>query len=168
MATLIVEDGSVVSNANTYANLDTVDSYHDDLGNAAWALGTVDNRTDAILRGMRYLKVLHWKGTTLSGVEGQPLSWPREDVYDADSIEIDSDIVPTRVVSALCEAALNELNGTDMLKGLDRGGAIKKKRVDVISLEYQPSADRGMTFTAIERLLRGLVYSDYIGEVERA
>lgn len=155
MATLIVEDGSVVTDANTYADIATVDTYHDNLGQTDWT-GTADEKTAAILRAMRYLENLDWTGSKTA--QSNPLSWPRSETYDRDGRLYASNIVPQSVVNALCEAALVELSNPGALRpSSTTGGQIKRQKVDVIETEYFESFQSRQSFDAIDDELTGLV-----------
>ena len=157
MATLIVEDGSVVAGANTYADISTVDAYHAALGQSTWT-GTDDDKIAAILRAMRYLENLSWAGEKTA--QSNPLSWPRDHTYDRDGRVYDDDIVPTPVVNALCEAALAELVDQGVLRpSSTTSGQIKRQKVDVIETEYFESYQSSQSFDAIDDELTGLVSS---------
>lgn len=152
---LVVEDGSVVTGANTYASIATVDAYHAALGQSTWTGDDADKET-AILRAMRYLENLSWNGVKTS--QSNPLSWPRYDAYDRDGVEYASNIVPTAVVNALCEAALIELTDQGALRPTQTTtGQVKRQKVDVIETEYFESNYSRQTFDAINDELIGLV-----------
>jgi len=155
---LIVEDGSVVTGANTYANLATVDAYHAALGQdgtGAWD-GTDEDKETAILRAMRYLENLNWVGSKTA--QGNPLQWPRYETYDRSGYLYASDIVPQPVVNALCEAALVELTSPGALRAsTSTSGQIKREKVDVIETEFFESFQSRTSYDAIEDELIGLV-----------
>ena len=152
---LVVEDGSVVTGANTYASIDTVDAYHAALGQATWTGDDADKET-AILRAMRYVENLQWNGTKTA--QANPLSWPRDDTYDRDGVEYASNMVPDAVVNALCEAALIELTDQGALRPTQATtGQVKRQKVDVIETEYFESNYSRQSFDAINGELIGLV-----------
>lgn len=156
---LIVEDGSIVTDANSYVTYDYALAYHALRGNSAWALGTVLNQQYAIIRATQAVDSIYkgkWKGTpTEYGT--QELEWPRNDVY-VNSVEIDNDLIPVALKKAVCEAALRELASANSLTpDLERGGEIKRVKADTVEVEYMDGANSTTTFTAIDGLLADLV-----------
>ncbi len=159
---LIVEDGSIVAGANTYVTVSGADDYFDLYVDSRWtATAATDAKKEAaIYKGMRYLEGLNWKGTTVSGMETQPLQWPRQDVKDRDDVAVSEDVVPDQVVWALCEAAVRSLHSDNQLQpDLYRGGKVSAERVSTISRAYQRNAPSGTTITVIEDILFGLLKS---------
>ena len=74
MATIIVEDGSVVAGANSYVTEAELTTYAADRGI------TLTAATDVLLiKAMDYIESLSFIGTKFS--EGQSLQWPRSNVY---------------------------------------------------------------------------------------
>lgn len=156
---LIVEDGSIVADANSYVTYDYALAYHTLRGNSAWALGTVLNQQYAIIRATQAIDSIYkgkWKGTpTEYGT--QELEWPRNDVV-VNAVELDNDLIPVALKKAVCEAALRELaSPSSMTPDLDRGGEIKRVKADVVEVEYMDGANSTTTFTAIDGLLADLV-----------
>ena len=156
---LIVEDGSVVANANSYITYDYADSYHSLRGNTAWASGAVLDKQYAIIRATQAIDSLYktkWKGEQ-SDYGTQELEWPRQGVY-VNSTEIDDDVIPTAIKKAVCEGALRELAESGVLTpDLDRGGEIKRVKADTVEVEYMEGANSSTTLTAIDGLLADLV-----------
>lgn len=156
---LIVEDGSIVADANSYVTYDYVLSYHALRGNSAWAAGSELNQQYAIIRATQAVDSIYkgkWKGApTEYGT--QELEWPRQNV-DVNGTELDDDLIPTALKKAVCEAALRELaSANSMTPDLDRGGEIKRVKADTVEVEYMDGANSTTTFTAIDGLLADLV-----------
>lgn len=156
---LIVEDGSIVADANSYVTYDYALAYHALRGNSAWALGTVLNQQYAIIRATQAIDSIYkgkWKGTpTEYGT--QELEWPRSGVA-VGANTLDNDLIPTALKKAVCEAALRELTSPNsMTPDLERGGEIKRVKADVVEVEYMEGANSTTTFTAIDGLLADLV-----------
>jgi len=168
---LIVEDGSIVANANTYASKATVDEYHAARGNASW-LPSSEDAEPAILRAMDYLESLTWTGTAYYGPVGgtgyQELQWPRYGVAIG-GYELDYDEIPPQVIRALCEAALVEMEEPGSLApDQERGGMIISQTVDVISTTYASGAPSRTVYNKILQHLRGLVQSSNVVMLTRA
>ena len=74
--TLIIEDGSIVEDANTFISLEDVKSYADLRGIDYPA----DNElSQNIILAGDYLNSLCWKGDLV--IASQSMSWPRSDVF---------------------------------------------------------------------------------------
>jgi hypothetical protein len=164
---LILEDGSGVAGANTYALLTTVNDYHSALGNDEWFLSTNDP-TAAILRAMAWLESQSWKGYKID--YDNALAWPRGGVVDSDGYSVPSDEIPSRVINALCEAAIAEVSTPGSLRPvLKRGGQIASVSVHgAVSVTYKDNAPAETRFMAIQGYLRGLTHSTNIFRVELA
>lgn len=159
--TLIVEDGSGVTNANTYASVNTVDEYHAALGQDTWT-GTDAAKEAAILRAMRFIENQQYIG--IKEDEYNPLEWPRWDAWDRNGYLIQNDVIPQNIINALCEAALVELVSPNALRAtLVRGNAIKRQKVDVIETEYFNSASSRNAYDAITMELGGYTTGNFIG-----
>ena len=155
MATLIVEDGSIVDNANTYVDVATVLAYATDHGNTTWALATQAEQEAAILNSMIYIESLPYKG--YPSTSDQSLVWPRQDVV-VNGWELSGDYIPRQLIAAQCEASIRSLAGS-LSPDLKRGGAIKKQKVDVIETEYFYGASATTTYQVIDQLLSPLLKS---------
>ena len=163
---LIIEDGSGVSNANSYASVGTVDAYHTSRGNATWT-GDTTPKEAAILRAMDYIEGMPWKGQR--AIYTSTLEWPRLNDLDRSGYPIAADTVPQGVILALCAAALVELVTPGALAPvLERGGMVKREKVDVIETEYMDGAPSSTTYPAIMAPLKGLVGAGYVVELVRA
>ncbi len=162
---LILENGSGVENANTYADLAFCNTYHANLGNDGWD-GTDEEKKQAILRAMAWMETLSWAGVKLD--IDNALEWPREGVVTPNGYDFPEDSVPWQVQDAVCEGALVEIVAKNALRPeLSRGGAIKSQRVEgAVSVEYFAGAPSGVKYTAINKLL--LPYLKSVTQVRRA
>jgi hypothetical protein len=166
MATLVVEDGTGLANANCYYAQADVTTYHADAGNAAWAAGSSANQIAAIIRATRAIDQMgygRFYGTKHSST--QALQWPRDDAYDADDFELT--LVPTAVKNALCEAALLELATPYVLTPtLERGGQIQKEEVaGAVSVTYFNGAVSTTQYTTVTRALAPVMTGTGLGVV---
>lgn len=154
---LVVEDGSVVTGANSYVSLAYADSYFEIDEGFFTTWDAMDDATkEARLRwATRILdqKVV-WKGTKT--LETSPLRWPRTGVYDREGDLIDAAEMPEQLLQVTLELAkfLETTNPTTS----QGGDALKRIVVDVIELEYQDGAVQAETPPLFNQLLRGLGY----------
>lgn len=156
---LVVEDGSIVADANSYITYDYAENYHSLRGNSAWAAGDSTEKQYAIIRATQAVDSIYkgkWKGEqTKYGT--QELEWPRSGVT-VGSNTIADDTIPAAIKKSVCEAALRELETPNGLTpDLERGGEIKRVKADVVEVEYMDGANSTTTFTAIDGLLADLV-----------
>ena len=183
--TLVIEDGLVITGANSFVSLDDFQTYCDDRG-MDYSAYTDDQQEAALIRSAQYLNDLRWKGVKTG--RDNPMAWPRYGtevggsmwnqlefpastwvgVLDRDGFYVGTSEVPAEVVKAQCEAAFLILTGSTLEPSLDRGGAVKREKVDVIETEYFPGAPGETTFKPIINRLMGLLKSGSTIETVRA
>lgn len=104
-----VEDGTGLADANAYAAVAFVDSYHSDRGNATWT-GTSIVKEQAIIRATDYVERRF--GLDFIGnkefPDVQALSFPRINLYDREGYAVEG--VPTKLKQAIAEYALRALS----------------------------------------------------------
>ena len=130
MATIIIEDGTVVSGANSYVTEAELTTYAADRGI------TLTAATDVLLiKAMDYIESLAFIGDKHK--ESQPLQWPRDEVY-IDRYYIERETIPKELKNGVYTAALAIDAELDPLRIIER--ATKREKVDVIEVEYMDSA----------------------------
>jgi len=164
---LVVEDGSVVTDANCYVSLADCNEYHFSMGNLNW-FAVDEDKEAAMLRAMAWLESQTWKGRKTA--YDNPLSWPRADIVDRDGYTVPEDEVPSPVVKALCEAALIELDTPGALRpSMKRGGQLISQSIEGVgSWTYASGAPTETKFQAVSSYLKGLVSGGAIIKVELA
>lgn len=113
--TLIVEDGTGLSTANTYVDVTYVETYLANTGrDVDWLLLTSDQKTILVYRSATFIEDLYrgkWKGYITNSVEPrQNLSFPRRYLYDEEDVLVPYNVVPNRIKEAQCEACLLFVN----------------------------------------------------------
>lgn len=151
MATIVVEDGTGKTDSNSYINEAGLTTYATDRG---ITLTAADDAAKAalLIRAMDYIEQQPFKGT--KNTEAQALQWPRSGVY-IDSYYVDSDEIPQLLIDALCEVAIANDGGTDVLANEER--ATKREKVDVIEVEYMDGARNTVYVKAAETKLSKLL-----------
>jgi hypothetical protein len=160
MATLIVEDGTIVANANSYVTMEEAVAYHSDMGNSAWTTASSspdDDRITALIRGARYIDMKYlWPGTK-TGEREQSLMWPREDVYDREGWLIEDNEIPIEVKRAQMEAALREvLNPGSLAPDVTASERVLREKIGPMEVQYADSGDPNSvipSITAIDDIL---------------
>ena len=147
---LVIENGSVVANANSYVTLAEYREWANARGITASDSDAVLERH--ILRAMDYFEQLFFIGNKAN--ENQPLQWPRTealiDGYYADATEI-----PTQVKRALYEAIKVEVDGYSSWNTQDRR-TIREKIGD-IEIEYADNSENRTITPALTSALSKLV-----------
>lgn len=152
-----LEDGSIVAAANAYVSVDEFKDYHSDRANAYTA--TDPQIQAAIIKATSYIDGEYrsrWKGQRVSVL--QSLQWPRYYVLvdPTDASYLASDAIPQALKDATCEAALRAITA-DLAPDLERGGKVKREKVDVIETEYTDGAPVTTSYQVIDQLLGGLL-----------
>ena len=145
---LIVEDGSGLNNAESYASVAFADAYFAArIGN--W--GSSTSHKEMLLRlAADHIDAVYgqrFKGT--KGTLSQALQWPRIGVW-VDGYELPVDEVPIEIQRACCEFAL-AANTQSLLPTLNQG--VKREKIDVIEIEYDEFSSRLPKFTKAASLL---------------
>lgn len=164
---LIVEDGSIVANADSYISLadakSFLENYYSEYDDEAAAfLGYGTTRQEIILRracydlDRKYRK--RWKG--FKRVQTQALDWPRVDVADEDDYDVPEDSIPRRLQRAQVEIAKRLANEVAIFEDRDRGGRIQSEKVDVISVSYFANAPSETLFEGLDAVLKGLLKTE--------
>jgi hypothetical protein len=163
---IIVENGSVVPGAESYASIADCDKYHSDRLNAAWA-GTDPVKEAALRRATQYIESRYgrrWKGVRTS--PGQSLGWPRYSAQRPENeyavgfgtvgLYYDSKSIPKELLMATCECAVRFLSG-EMQPDLKRGGSVKSVTVGPINQVFMDNAATTTTYPQVELLLAPLI-----------
>lgn len=161
---LIVETGSIVPNADAYADVAYVDTYEASYKpTSAWTAANTTSKEVAIRQATQYIDSFYrglWSGLAVS--DEQSLAWPRYSAVDAEGFTLASDTIPEKLKQAMAEAALRAISGT-LLGDQTTPGGIKKLQVKVGPLmkltEYAGSASQQASYPMINNLLAGLIIS---------
>lgn len=147
----VVETGSGLSNANSYASVAAADSYVSDRGIAGWASLTTTVKQQSLVNATDFLEAAYrnaWKGYRAS--EAQALSWPRYAVV-VDGYTVGTNVVPSAVINACIEMALRASTGETLIA--DQGQRVKREKIDVIEVEYQDYSDPAQRYPMVNRML---------------
>lgn len=154
---LIVEDGSIVANANSYVSVADVRAY-------ATERGITLPADDATLETKVHMAMDWFEGYTFRWQRVSPLqtlSFPRTGV-ELDGLEYPDDVVPARVIKTVCQATCDAV--TIELEPSYAGtgtGAVKKKKLDVMEKEFfEPSwSSQTPMLTKLVRMIEPLIGS---------
>lgn len=111
---LVVEDGTGLSNAESYASVETADSVIAAFGaSPSWAALATGTKEQALRAATMWLDGTF--STRFSGIrlyQGQALEWPRGFASYATGMPMSSTAVPTAVVRACCLAAAEHVTSS--------------------------------------------------------
>lgn len=127
---LIVEDGSNVPNANSYADIEFANTYHEAQGNTDW-VGEDAELERALQIACRSLEMLYgqdYKSTLLQAA--QSLLYPRDWFTDNNGRVVNAGVIPKVLREAQCEIALMYLQGVDVFPN-ESENAIKQSTLSV-------------------------------------
>lgn len=159
-AQVIVEDGSLVANANSFVTRDDVTTYCANRG-YTWSIADTNLADQAVIKGGDWLKNtlrVTYRGSLISAVQTMP--WPRQDASFYRGPAIDSNVIPQCVKDAQCELAYRTFAGTNLQPDLERGGAIKSEKLDVIEVEYFDGAPPETVIQAVLGMLAPVLLTD--------
>lgn len=155
MATLVVEDGTGLTNANSYVTIaESIDFLSLNVNSAAYWEDLDDEiKIQVLIMASSYLdQYVDWYGNKT--VETSGLRWPRENVKDLDGILIADNIVPTQVKRATCDFAIS-LSKEDRFAESETLG-ISEMKVDVIELKFDKTDVKYPFPSTVSGWLRGL------------
>lgn len=166
---LIVEDGTGLSTAESYASVATCDAYHAIRGApSAWTASTTGDKEVALRKATEHLEQTYasrWRGTRTK--LAQALAWPRVSAYDDDGYLFSA--LPTVLVNATCELALRYQQATgELVPDLTESGVIQSESVKVGPIEeskvYAGGRVQGPSYPFVDRMVARLISSGRIAE----
>lgn len=173
----VVEDGTPLTNSNSYVTVAEADAYHTLRGNGDWLDATKQTKQSALVKATFYLIQkyrMRWKGIRVD--RNQSLDWPRAGVISEDffnpqtdprpalypklAFEIPETEIPTEVKQATYEIALRIAQGTDPNPDVSSGGDIRSIQAGPVEIEYfgqGGSAEKTIEFPVVDGLVRPLL-----------
>ncbi len=102
------------SDANSYVTLVEADAYFEDRMHAsAWEALTDEVKSNLLVTSSQMLDwYINWKGTKTTTT--QSMDWPREDAIRPSGVEIEDDVLPPEVKTAVYEQALVSIEADRM------------------------------------------------------
>lgn len=152
---LIIEDGTGVTGANSYASVVNLLDY------AAETRKTISSDPSSLLiSAKRYIETLNFIGVKTA--KTNPMQWPRSSAM-IDGYYVDNDEIPQILIDLQCEVALSIDAGLNPMAIKAR--ATKKEKVGEIEVEYMDGANSVDINPSINELARKLVTGGLMGGV---
>lgn len=132
MSALVLEDGTGLTNSNSYCSVGEATVYHSDrLHNSEWE--TSDDQVPALIWATRMLdEQVNWQGSLAN--EDQALRWPRAYVYTRDGVLIDEDVIPQWLKDATAELAYHLLSSDRLAEA----GTMGFKEISLPGISIKP------------------------------
>lgn len=148
MATIIVEDGTGLTNSNSYVSEANLVIYAADRGKTITGI-----QADLLIKAMDYIESLPFNGYKYT--DAQALQWPRGNV-SIDGYSVAVTTIPQLLIDAVCEIAISIDEGIDPLA--NEGREIEKEKIGPIETQYSKNS-RNYTYlkaaeTKLSKLLR--------------
>lgn len=170
---LVVEDGTGLTDSNSYVSVDSADAYFSARGVSEWDSLKTSAKESALIRATDYVdNIFQWYGKKLKS--GQSLRFPRSGLYDYEGSEIIG--IPERLKQAVCDAAVLVSGGTELFQTKEANGDVTSEKIGELSFTYSKSQSGAVTgislYDSINTKLRGL-YKDtsknkiVVGKIER-
>lgn len=136
--TLVVEDGTVVSGANSFVNEDAIVAYA--VARGVTLPYTSDAEKDAVavlgIKAMDYLKIQPWKGEVVDSTQTTP--WPRKNT-DTTPVTAEN-VVPLNVIEAQLQLTLLANAGLSLTPYSAGTGILIKEKVGPIENVFSEKA----------------------------
>ena len=149
---MVVEDGTGLSNADSFVSVAYADTYFSTRNVTAWA--SLTNKEALLIKATDYIEAVYseaWKGTTLS--DTQSLSFPR--IID------DATVYPDRLLKAVCELAY-KANSGDLLVDVEQRTI--EEKIDVISVKYAEYSDQKTQYSMVYGLISPYLMSSGVSK----
>lgn len=155
---VVVENGTGMSNANSYLSRDNANTYHADRLNDLWTDSDDAVKDAALIKATQFLDAEYggkFKGS--KKVATQALMWPRVEATDRAGDDVASDSVPQQIKDATAELALRAITTGNLSPDEKRGGRIKSQTLGELSVTYEDGAPSGTAFKFVDQILRSLI-----------
>jgi hypothetical protein len=146
--TLIVEDGTGLSDAESFISEEDAERYFVDRGITTWSAAELVDRIAALRRASAFLTAAYvWQGIRVRQ-RLQALAWPRYGMVDRELYPILATEIPVELKQACCEIALAELsdpgcmNPSVVLAQQARAEQVGDIRVEYTNTYSSPNASR--------------------------
>lgn len=160
---IVVEDGSIVPNANSYVSVVDFLSYAEMNG---YDLETDNSVPVYLIKAMNYLESKNYKGLPVSST--QSLKWPREGAYiicEQPDVLYPSDSIPANLIKAQMQLALLVSDGIDLMPTISSESFVKMEKVGPLQTEYSDAAAENISmrpvFPLVDSLLQCMITNGF-------
>lgn len=161
----IVEDGSGLTNANSYVSVSDFRAYWESRG-VDYSTAPTNELQASLVKATQYLDTnFRWIGKKQT--QEQALQWPRWYAYSPDGYVYSG--IPKELAHAVCEAANVEQAGTSLFASTEDGISEKTENVGPIqtTYKYERSMTGRVVYQAIQVYIKDLVQTRSMATVRR-
>ena len=144
---LIIEDGTVVTDANSYVTTTYLETYC-----TARGITLTADSEELLIKAMDYIESLQFIG--IKSTSDQPLQWPRYDVV-IDGYSLLVTTIPNQLLKGQCEVAIAIDQGNGPLATVNRSK--KRVKAGAVEVEYADNASSTNTVRTISASLYKLL-----------
>jgi hypothetical protein len=149
---------TVTVGTDVYLSVTNADTYWSNRNNSTWSAATTAQKEKALREATQYIDgAYEFIGTQKTDVV---LAWPRYDVYirqgNFAGVSYDSDTIPPQIKDACAELALECLSDR-LVEVKERGGMVKREKVDVVEIEYMDWAPSQKAYNFVSMILKPLL-----------
>lgn len=147
---LIIEDGSIVANANSYVTAQEFEDWMD--ARAYQCEGSQSKKEQHILKAMDYIESLNFMG--IKYTKDQPLQFPRDRLF-IDGYSVEANEIPKELKEAVYNAAKADHDGDLGIHPVERQTV--KEKIGDIEVEYKSNSSMTRQTPGLSNALRKLV-----------
>lgn len=162
---MIVEDGTGLTDSNSYVSVVFADDYFSARGISGWTELSAEKKEQALIRATEYIdNVFQWCGK--KATPEQALRFPRVNLRDYEGQELTG--VPTCLKQAVCDASLIVAGGAELFETSDVNGDVVSETITSLSFTYSKT-ERKVTsrtlYDSINTKLRGLFVDSTVQKI---
>lgn len=148
---------AVTVGTDSYLSVADADTYWSDRNNSTWDDAQTADKEKALREATQYIDGAYDFIGEHPGSLSQKLAWPRNNavVTSGNLRGVQVTGIPDQIKDATAELALEAVSAR-LRPAVDRGGAVKREKVDVIEVEYSDFAPSHKTYDFVGMLLKGL------------
>lgn len=155
---MIVEDGTGMTDSNSYVEVDYADNYFLARGKSEWQSLETERKESALICATDYVDAtFRWNGNKKTAE--QALRFPRINLFDYEGCLVEG--IPTALKQAVCECAFILSQGTELFQVESENGNVVSETIGSLSFTYDSKAKdtNKSLYNSVNAKLRGL-YSD--------
>lgn len=154
---MIVEDGTGLTDSNSYVSVDFADNYFLVRNVSEWNDLEISVKESALIRATDYVdNIFQWHGKKLS--TEQALRFPRINLVDYEGNSING--IPNCLMQSVCDAALLIVKGTELFQTKEANGDVVSETIGQLSFTYSKTNKSDVAgvslYDSINTKLRGL------------
>lgn len=159
---MIVEDGNIIENSNSYVDVEFADNYFSTHGNDNWQELEDTQKEIYLIKATDYIdNAFDWKG--IKSTQNQCLKFPRKDLIDNDGYSVLG--IPLELKNAVCECVLLIQSGKELYKTENENGKISSEHIGDLSFSYVYGKENNKTlYETLNLRLKGL-YKDRVSKI---